>query len=118
MNLRRVGAQAEEAACAFLQAAGYTIVARNVRAGHGEVDIVARKADVTAFVEVKYRRSERFGSPAEAVTPLKRRRIIDAATCYAAAQGLLESKLRFDIIELDGKKIRHIQGAFDASEGF
>ena len=89
MNARAVGARAEDAACAFLRDRGYEILARNLRLGHGELDIVARRDGVTAFVEVKYRRDGRFGTPAEAVTPLKMRRILDAATCYAAEHGLL-----------------------------
>ena len=113
MNARAVGARAEDAACAFLQDRGYEILARNLRLGHGELDIVARRDGVTAFVEVKYRRDGRFGTPAEAVTPLKMRRILDAAACYAAEHGLLESPLRFDVIELFAGKIRHIEGAFD-----
>ncbi len=116
MNARAVGARAEDAACAYLAADGYAILARNLRLGRGELDIVARKGDITAFVEVKYRRDARFGMPAEAVTPLKMRRILDAATCYAAQNGLLETKLRFDVIELLDGKIRHIEGAFTASD--
>ena len=115
MNARAVGARAEDAACAFLRDRGYEILARNLRLGHGELDIVARRGDVTAFVEVKYRRDGRFGTPAEAVTPLKMRRILDAATCYAAEHDLLETPLRFDIVELSAGNIRHIEGAFDAS---
>ena len=116
MNARAVGARAEDAACAFLEANGYAILGRNLRLGHGELDIGARRDGVTAFVEVKYRRGARFGTPAEAVTPLKMRRILDAATCYAAQNGLLETKLRFDVIELFDGKIRHIEGAFDQSD--
>ena len=101
MNARAVGARAEDAACAYLQKKGY--------------EIVARRGDVTAFVEVKYRRDSRFGTPAEAVTPLKMRRILSAATCYAAEHDLLETPLRFDIVELSAGNIRHIEGAFDAS---
>ena len=115
MNTRYVGARAEDAACAFLEAKGYGILGRNLRLGRGELDIVARKDGVTAFIEVKYRRSGRFGTPAEAVTPLKMRRMLDAATCYAAQHGLLETPLRFDIIELSAGNIRHIEGAFDES---
>ena len=116
MNARAIGAQAEDAACAYLAAHGYVILARNLRLGHGELDIVAQKDGVTAFVEVKYRSGKRFGLPAEAVTPLKMRRILDAATCYATQNCLLEAKLRFDVIELFAGKIRHIEGAFDASD--
>ena len=115
MNARAVGARAEDAACAFLRDRGYEILARNLRLGHGELDIVARRDGVTAFVEVKYRRDSRFGTPAEAVTPLKMRRIVSAASCYAAEHGLLETPLRFDVVELSAGNIRHIEGAFDES---
>ena len=115
MNARAVGARAEDAACAFLEANGYAILGRNLRLGHGELDIVARRDGVTAFVEVKYRRRARFGTPAEAVTPLKMRRIVSAASCYAAEHGLLETPLRFDVVELSAGNIRHIEGAFDES---
>ena len=115
MNARAVGARAEDAACAYLREKGYEILDRNLRLGHGELDIVARRDGVTAFVEVKYRRDARFGTPAEAVTPQKMRRVIDAATCYAAEHGLLETPLRFDVVELSAGNIRHIEGAFDAS---
>ena len=91
MIARAVGPLAEAAACAVLRVRGYEVLARNLRLGHGELDIVARRDGVTAFVEVKYRRDGRFGTPAEAVTPLKMRRILDAATWYAAEHGLLES---------------------------
>ena len=116
MNTRALGALGEDAACAHLAANGYAILARNLRLGRGELDIVARKGDVTVFVEVKSRRNARCGAPAEAVTPLKRRRILDAAACYAAQNGLWETKLRFDVIELLDGDVRHIESAFDASD--
>ena len=67
MNRHEIGSWAESAACQHLKANGWTIVDRNVRLGCGEIDIVARRQDVTAFVEVKSRSSDRFGTPAEAV---------------------------------------------------
>ena len=115
MNRREIGSKAESIACQHLKANGWAIVDRNVRLGCGEIDIVARRADVTAFVEVKSRSSDRFGTPAEAVTPSKKRRILDAAIRYAQRNGILDEKLRFDIVELADGKIRHIEGAFDAS---
>lgn len=116
MNTRAVGARAEDAACTYLASNGYEILGRNLRLGRGELDIVARRGGVTAFIEVKCRRSARFGTPAEAVTPAKRRRILDAALCYAAQEGLMEAPLRFDVVEVTAGGVRHIQGAFDASE--
>ncbi|OPZ68469.1 MAG: hypothetical protein BWY81_00829 [Firmicutes bacterium ADurb.Bin467] len=117
MNRHEIGSWAESAACQHLKANGWTIVDRNVRLGCGEIDIVARRQDVTAFVEVKSRSSDRFGTPAEAVTNAKKRRILDAAIRYAQQHGILDEKLRFDIVELADGKIRHIEGAFDASGG-
>lgn len=116
MNLRQVGANAEDAACAYLIEHGYEILDRNVYVGKGELDIVAKHADVTVFVEVKYRASTRYGTPAEAVTAIKKRRILHAALCYAAQHDLLDQKIRFDILELTKGKIRHIEEAFDATD--
>ncbi len=113
MNRRAAGARAEEMACAYLIGDGYEILARNVRLGRGEIDIVAQKGDVVAFVEVKARSTARFGTPAEAVTREKMRRIISAATAYAAAHDLFDWRLRFDVVELAAGKIRHIESAFD-----
>ena len=69
MNARAVGARAEDAACAYLREKGYEILDRNLRLGHGELDIVARRDGVTAFVEVKYRRDARFLSLIHILSP-------------------------------------------------
>lgn len=119
MNLRKVGAAAEHEAEAYLVRKGAEILDRNVRLGHGEIDLVAKMGDVILFVEVKARSSDRFGTPAEAVHREKRRRILSAANCYIGMHGLTDSPIRFDIIERTDGKIRHIEGAFDATgEGF
>jgi putative endonuclease len=76
--------------------------------------VVARQGAVTVFVEVKERRNADHGLGLEAVTWSKRRRMIRAATLYAASRGLSESALRFDVISVDGRTLRHEPGAFDA----
>ena len=67
MNKREIGSGYEEMAAAYLIEQGYKIVARNFSGRRGEIDIIARDGEYLVFVEVKYRRDERQGSPAEAV---------------------------------------------------
>lgn len=94
-----LGRAGEDAAASYLAATGWTVVARNVRRREGEVDIVARRDPVLAFIEVKTRRSSAYGSPGEAVTVRKQRRI------RMLAGGLLSEgigrarEVRFDVIE-------------------
>lgn len=100
-------------------ASGYLILARNFRCRAGELDVVARQGEATVFVEVKERHGVRHGHGQEAVTFGKRRRLVRAARAYAAARGLSETPLRFDVISIawgpDGRpELRHERGAFDA----
>ncbi|WP_438273666.1 YraN family protein [Nitrobacter sp.] len=109
------GLSAENRAAAFLMAKGYRILARRFRTPHGEIDIVARRRQLLAFVEVKARRS--LDEAAYAVTPRQQLRII------AAAQGWLMAhpehaafELRFDAMLIAPRRLpRHLPGAFDAS---
>jgi putative endonuclease len=118
-RLRRSGVCGERLACLHLEFHGYEILARNFRCRNGEIDIVARKDGQTVFVEVKERRGARHGHAIEVVTESKRRRVVRAASLYAAAHGLTESALRFDVIAVDwdgpGRpRVRHETNAFDA----
>jgi putative endonuclease len=117
----RPGEEGESAACRYLEEHGFAVLARNFRCRSGEVDVVAREGDTTVFVEVKERRGESHGQGHEAVTFGKRRRIVRAARLYAAARGLSETPLRFDVVSIDwvdGRpRIRHDPGAFDAGGG-
>jgi putative endonuclease len=94
------------------------VVARNYRCRSGEIDIVVRDGPTTVFVEVKERRGASHGEGQEAVTFGKRVRIVRAARLYAAAHGLYEAPLRFDVVSIDWRggspRIRHEVGAFDA----
>lgn len=118
---RETGNAGEALACEHLKDRGYEVLERNFRCRAGEVDIVARQGDVTVFVEVKERRTPRYGEGYEAVTLGKRRRVIRAARFFAGLRGLGESALRFDVISIDRSdgrpKLRHDQNAFDASGG-
>lgn len=114
----RPGESGETLACRHLESCGYRILERNFRCRSGEVDVVARHGDATIFVEVKERRGSSHGDGQEAVTFGKRRRIVRAARLFAAARGLSESALRFDVISIawdaEGPRLRHEAGAFDA----
>lgn len=70
-----LGRAGEERAATYLATCGYTILDRNWRCAQGEIDIVARRGQTVAIVEVKTRRSERYGHPFEAVDERKRRRL-------------------------------------------
>ena len=90
-------------ACKYLQAKGYTILERNFRCRRfGEVDIVASKAGVLSFIEVKTRCSSRYGKPVEAVTLAKQRKIYRVAQYYLQCVGLISRipMLSFDVIEI------------------
>jgi putative endonuclease len=78
------GARAEALAASFLEARGLAVVARNVKNRFGEIDLVCRDGDTLVFVEVRLRRSQRFGGAAESITAAKRARLFAACECYLA----------------------------------
>jgi putative endonuclease len=109
------GISAESRAAAYLIAKGYRILARRFRTPHGEIDIVARRRNLIAFVEVKARAS--LDDAAFAVTPRQQQRIIDAAQGWLVAHPEhAEFELRFDAMLIAPRRLpRHVLAAFDAS---
>ncbi|MBF6329354.1 YraN family protein [Nocardia transvalensis] len=110
-----LGARGEELAARFLRAAGMQIVERNWRCRDGELDLIARDAAVTAFVEVKTRSGLRFGAPAEAVTVDKQRRMRRLALLWLREQPGPWRQIRFDVVAvllLPGREpaIEHLKG--------
>jgi putative endonuclease len=120
MNERQqFGRAAEEAAARYLQRRGWHVLDRNVRIGRGELDLIARRGPVLAFVEVKARRSASAGAPEDAVTPRKRRQIARLAGLWLALRpwalnGVTD--VRFDIVAVDAgatpASVRHLPAAF------
>jgi putative endonuclease len=102
---REVGKSGEDAAAAWYEAAGYTVLDRNWRVREGELDLVVHGAGTIAFCEVKTRRSDAFGVPAEAVTWRKQQRIRLLAGRWLAGHGSGGSTLRFDVADVraDGR---------------
>jgi len=114
---KRLGQRGEDAAAAFLERAGMTVVERNWRCSAGEIDIVALDGTTIVLVEVKTRRSVSKGTPEEAVTPAKRRRYAKLAAAYLQSAGVSDVPLRFDVISLlvvaeDRALLRHHRAAF------
>jgi len=98
-----LGRRGEELAAQELQRRGYEIVERNWRCEVGEADIVARRGSVWAFVEVRTRRGEAFGTPEESITPKKQARMQAVAERYLTEHGLWEAdgQLLVVAVEMD-----------------
>jgi putative endonuclease len=111
----RTGVSAEARAAALLIAKGYRILAKRFRTPHGEIDIVARRRNLLAFVEVKARGN--LDDAAYAVTPRQQARIIAAAQIWLMAHPEHEGyDLRFDAMLIAPRRLpRHLVAAFDAS---
>lgn len=107
-----LGAAGEDLAAAWYEERGYRVVARNWRCRQGELDLVARTARVVIFCEVKTRSSLAFGSPFEAVTPTKRRRLRALATAWLAETGTRAPEIRFDVAGVVGGRIEVMEAAF------
>ncbi len=113
----RRGQEGELLAVDFLLQQGFSILERNVRTREFELDIVAQKAGLLVFVEVKLRKNSSFGVPAEAVGPRKAARIRNGALVWLASHpARTPREIRFDVIAIqeDKNEIDWIQGAFDA----
>ncbi len=115
---KTLGIKGEAAAVSFLKKQDFTILETNYRTKSGEIDIIAKEGDTTCFIEVKTRRSLKKGLPKEAITWAKQQKIIQSATFYLKKKGLLNSRIRFDVIEVREKDnifdINLIKHAFQA----
>ena len=100
-NRKKIGEWGERIAARYLADHGYQIIACNYRTGYGEIDLICRSGDVWCFVEVKTRRSQRYGLGYQGVTPQKQRHMILAAQSYLDQYGLQEAPVRFDVVSID-----------------
>ena len=109
---QRRGLAAEQQAMRYLQSQGWVIAAHRFRVGHTEIDLIARRGALVAFVEVKARRGTAFGSPLEAVTGPKRRELVKAARVWVDRFGRPSDIYRFDCIALVDDRLEHVADAF------
>ncbi len=110
-----LGRLGEARAREYLLERGWTLLAKNYRFGRREVDIVARRGKLVAFVEVKTRAGDGFGVPEEAVTALKRREIEIVASWYLCNNHLTDVDVRFDVISVTvgrNARLEHLEDAW------
>ena len=114
---QKFGEQGESLATWYLKKKGYKIIEQNYRSHLGEIDIIAKEKKTIVFVEVKSRRSVRFGSPKWAVTPKKQRKISMVALYYLKTTRQTDVKARFDVVAVtsnrDEPQIEIVKNAFE-----
>jgi putative endonuclease len=114
---RHTGQSGESLAVKVLKQNGYKILEKNYSSKLGEIDVIAQDGSVLAFIEVKARRTAKFGSPKLAVTPRKQRKISMVALQYLKETGQTSKRARFDVVAirlLPGQPdIEIIKNAFD-----
>ncbi|MCM8762948.1 MAG: YraN family protein [Candidatus Omnitrophica bacterium] len=98
----------------FLKAKNYKILETNFRCRLGELDIIAQDKDTICFIEVKTRRTDKFGSPYEAVDRSKQKKMCQVALVYLKNKGWLDKPARFDVVSIAAQeaKIGLIKNAF------
>ncbi len=117
MDRKELGERGEQAAAAYLERIGFEILDTNWRTKAGEVDIVATDGDVLVLVEVKTRRSLKAGTPEEAVSATKQRRLGKLAGAYVQRLEREPETVRFDVVTIyvlgeDRALLRHHRAAF------
>ncbi|MDE0552858.1 MAG: YraN family protein [Candidatus Poribacteria bacterium] len=116
LNVAKIG---EALAVAHFKARGCKILAQNYRVGRGEIDLIVKDGQFIVFVEVKTRRSLKFGLPQEAVTRQKQKQISKIALGYLQAENLWDAPCRFDVIGIhlsyqsELLNLEHIKSAFE-----
>ncbi|MBS3741028.1 MAG: YraN family protein [Candidatus Cloacimonetes bacterium] len=119
VNRYKLAKFGEDIAAKYLKHNGYKILERNYHSVYGEIDIICQKDAQLIFVEVKTRRSNKYGSPLEAITESKKQKIIKASYEYIADRDL-ELPMRYDVITIkyipsdDNYAFKHMKNVFFA----
>ncbi|AEH44523.1 Uncharacterized protein family UPF0102 [Thermodesulfatator indicus DSM 15286] len=112
-----MGSFAEELACRYFKLKGYKVLAQNWRTRYGEIDLIVKRKDTLVFVEVKARQSLRKGTPEEALTPSKQKKLLTLAKLYLQQEKIKPKKVRFDLVAVDFSEkkpqLRHYQGVIE-----
>ena len=129
MNRYELGRRGEDFACGYLEEHGFTVIGRNVHAGHSEFDIICTDGKYIVFAEIKTRNEapdfpDRYGRPANAVTAKKADALIRGAQRYLREENITGLQPRIDVIEIYAVcfpefhvlKLHHIRNAVVRSE--
>ena len=115
-EIHKIGRRGERLAGSYLQSRGWRIIERNWRFHHKEIDLVARRGDVVAFVEVKTRGVAALAGPLESITAAKRRDLRVAARGWIALRGQAGESYRFDAVAVSvgphGTRVEHVENAW------
>jgi putative endonuclease len=115
----QTGQWGEAIAAKHLESNGYSVLQRNWRHGHGELDIVAQKDELIVFVEVRTRRNDAFGMAEESISPKKRAKLIETAQAFLDAHDLSEAQWQIDVIVIElgekntVKRLEQIEAAIE-----
>lgn len=117
MSGKPLGDRGEALAAEYLERQGWTVTHRNFRMGRKEIDLVARRGEVVAFVEVKARAGLGYGHPLEAITWKKRREIGQVAAAWMDRFGRPSDTYRFDaiaVLQFPGAapRVEHVEDAW------
>lgn len=112
-NNRKMGSHYEKLAGEYLIQNGYEILEYNYRCKTGEIDIIARDGEYLVFCEVKYRKDDRKGHPAEAVDLAKQKVISKCALYYMTVNAIEDMPCRFDVVSIENDEITLYRNAFD-----
>lgn len=116
-KMNNIGQIGEHLASQYLSRIGYNILEQNFKAPFGEIDIIAEKKNCICFIEVKCRKSKKYGLPEEAITSYKKKKIIKVAQFYIKKKQIKNRIFRFDVVSVQFehyllKEIKHITSAF------
>jgi putative endonuclease len=118
LTRRARGDEGEQLVAEHLERQGFEVLSRNAHFRDGELDIVARRGEVLAFVEVRSRATAALACPLETVGPAKQRKVVRAAMRYLARHRLWQHAVRFDVAAVVGRgtaaQLTYVEAAFEA----
>ena len=111
-----LGLQGERVAARWLKRDGWRLLDHRFRSGHRDIDLVMQRGTTVAFIEVKARRGDAFGSPVEAVHFRKQRELGRSARVWVDRNGVIGQDYRFDVVGVlisgESVRVRHVPDAF------
>ena len=112
MNTKISGTHGEVYALQYLLSINYKFLERNYRCNFGEIDLIMADKNCIVFVEVKYRKTKKFGEPAQAVTKEKQHTIKKVARHYLKSKEIEDIDCRFDVVQIVDEELTHYKNAF------